>query len=106
MIPEITCAELKIKLDNREPLTIIDVREDYEREIACIDNSIHIPLGELEDRVGELDKNGNYILQCRSGGRSARAVGILQDAGFVNVKNLVGGITQWARDIDHKMEIY
>lgn len=106
MIPEITCAELKIKLDTSELLTIIDVREDYEREIACIAGSIHIPLGELEDRVSELDKNTTYILQCRSGGRSARAVGILQDAGLVNVKNLVGGITQWARDIDHTMEIY
>jgi adenylyltransferase/sulfurtransferase len=106
MIPEITCHELKSKLDAHESLVIVDVREDFEREISVIEPSIHIPLSELTSRLNELSENTAYVMQCRSGGRSARAADILLSAGFKDVKNLVGGINQWALEIDSSMSLY
>lgn len=106
MIPEITCAELKKKRDNQENIQIIDVREDYERDISNIDGSIHIPLAELEDRLDELNPSQEYILQCRTGGRSATATQILMAEGFKDVKNLVGGINEWAKSIDPTLQVY
>jgi rhodanese-related sulfurtransferase len=106
MTPEITCAELKQKLDNQDEIVIIDVREDYERDISTIEGSIHIPLAELEDRLDELNKDQAYILQCRSGGRSASATQLLKEEGFKDVKNLIGGINEWARSIDKTLQVY
>jgi len=106
MVKEITCIELKKKLDGQENILIIDVREDYERDISNIEGSIHIPLGELEDRLDELTPSQEYILQCRSGARSAAAAEILMSEGFKDVKNLVGGINEWARSIDNTLQVY
>jgi rhodanese-related sulfurtransferase len=106
MISEITCVELKKKLDNKDAIVIIDVREDYERDISTIEDSIHIPLAELEDRLDELNKDQAYILQCRSGGRSASATQLLKDEGFKDVKNLIGGINEWAKSIDKSLQVY
>lgn len=106
MIPEITCKELKSKLDANESVVIIDVREDFEREICLIEGSLHIPLGELTSHFDTLDTEQPYVIQCRSGGRSARATDQLLSAGFKDVKNLVGGINQWALEIDASMSLY
>jgi len=106
MIPEITCYELKEKLDDQEPVIIVDVREEYELDISKIDQSIHIPLNELEDRLDELDKEKSYVMQCRSGGRSATATQILIDHHFLDVHNLAGGINEWARSIDSSLPVY
>ena len=106
MVPEITCQELKSKLDENTPLIVVDVREEFERDISAIEGSIHIPLGELADRINELDPNQSYVMQCRSGGRSARATDILLASGFKKVQNLVGGINQWAIEVDTSMSLY
>ena len=106
MVPEITCEELKAALDKGEDLKIIDVREEHELDVSRIDGSIHIPLGDVEDHLGQLDKNQAYIMQCRSGGRSAAAADIMISNGFTNVKNLVGGINEWAMTIDDSMATY
>jgi adenylyltransferase/sulfurtransferase len=99
-VPTISVRELKTKMDMKEALTLIDVREPYEYEIARIGGSRLIPLGELEMHVSELPRTGTLVLQCHSGGRSEHAVRILQEAGFENALNLVGGIDAWSLEID------
>jgi sulfur-carrier protein adenylyltransferase/sulfurtransferase len=105
-VPTISVRELKTKMDMKEALTLIDVREPYEYEIARIEGSRLIPLGELETHVSELPRTGTIVLQCHSGGRSEHAVRILQEAGFENALNLVGGIDAWSVEVDPAVPRY
>jgi sulfur-carrier protein adenylyltransferase/sulfurtransferase len=105
-VPTISVRELKAKMDNEEALTLIDVREPYEYEIARIDGSRLIPLGDLETHVSELPRTGTLVLQCHSGGRSEHAVRILQAAGFENAVNLAGGIDAWSVEVDPAVPRY
>jgi sulfur-carrier protein adenylyltransferase/sulfurtransferase len=105
-VPTISVRELKTKMDNKETLTLIDVREPYEYEIARIEGSRLIPLGELETHVSELPRTGALVLQCHSGGRSEHAVRILQEAGFQNALNLEGGIEAWSIEVDPAVPRY
>jgi molybdopterin/thiamine biosynthesis adenylyltransferase/rhodanese-related sulfurtransferase len=105
-VPVISVRELKTKLDDKEALTLIDVREPYEYEIARIEGSRLIPLGELETHLGDLPRTGTLIMQCHSGGRSEHAVRILQEAGFENALNLEGGIDAWSVEVDPAVPRY
>jgi adenylyltransferase/sulfurtransferase len=105
-VPSISARELKTKLDGSEELTLIDVREPYEYEIARIAGSRLIPLGELDTHVSELPRTGTLICQCHSGMRSEQAVRLLQDAGFENVYNLEGGIDAWSKEVDPAVPRY
>jgi adenylyltransferase/sulfurtransferase len=105
-VPTISVKELKAKMDKGEPLTLIDVREPFEYEIAHIAVARLIPLGELETRLDELPRTGTLILQCHSGGRSEHAAGLLRAAGFDNAVNLVGGIDAWSVEVDPAVPRY
>jgi sulfur-carrier protein adenylyltransferase/sulfurtransferase len=104
-VPEITVSELKGKLDGGESVNVLDVREPHEYEVANIGARL-IPLGELPERLIELDQNENFAVHCKSGARSARAVKLLQGAGFENVYNVKGGITAWSEEIDPSVPKY
>jgi adenylyltransferase/sulfurtransferase len=104
-VPEISVEELKQRLDAKEDLVIVDVREPHEYQI-CNLNGVLIPLNDLPRRVHELDPSKEMVVHCRSGARSARAVGFLQQAGFAKAKNLAGGILAWADRIDPKVPKY
>ncbi|MDE2143946.1 MAG: molybdopterin-synthase adenylyltransferase MoeB [Elusimicrobia bacterium] len=104
-IPEITVEQLKAKLDAKEKFVLLDVREPHEYEIAKIPGSKLIPLGELPQRVGELDKAAKLIVHCKMGGRSARAVQLLRSQGF-DATNVAGGITAWSESIDPSVPTY
>lgn len=93
---EISVEALKAKLDNREDFIFIDVREPYEYEEFNLGARL-IPLGEIMDNLHLLDghKNDEIIVHCRSGKRSGMAVDILNQAGFTNVTNVIGGILRW-----------
>ncbi len=103
---EITPVELKAKQDAGEPFVLVDVREPYEYEIAKIPGSILIPLGEIERRAEELPDDQEIVLQCRSGMRSAQALGVLQSKGFTNLANLKGGILAWSDTVDPSVPKY
>ena len=103
-VPEISVEELKQRLDAKEDFVLLDVREPHEYQI-CNLNGVLIPLNDLPRRVHELDPSKEMVVHCRSGARSARAVGFLQHAGF-NAKNLAGGILAWSDRIDPKMPKY
>ncbi len=104
-VPEITVSELKAKLENGASVNVLDVREPHEYEVANIGARL-IPLGELPERLIELDRGENFAVHCKTGGRSARAVKLLQDAGFQNVYNVKGGITAWSEEIDPSVPKY
>lgn len=90
---DITVQELKERLDNGEKLNLFDVREPNEYEADNIGATL-IPLGNLPDRVDELDglQDEEVIVHCRSGARSARAQQFLEENGFNNVRNVTGGM--------------
>src|SRR5215475_11364903 len=104
-VPEISVEELKQRLDAKEDLFILDVREPHEYQICNLNGQL-IPLNDLPRRVHELDPSKEMVVHCRSGQRSARAVGFLRQAGFTKAKNLAGGILAWADRIDPKVPKY
>jgi molybdopterin/thiamine biosynthesis adenylyltransferase/rhodanese-related sulfurtransferase len=103
---EINVQDLKRRLDAKEDFDLIDVREEHEWQIAKIPGAKLIPLGELPNRLSELDAGREILLQCKSGGRSGRALQFLKQKGFKNLKNVVGGIDAWATHIDPKVPKY
>jgi len=104
-IPQISAVELKKRLDNQDDIFVLDVREPHEYQIANLGAKL-IPLGDLPARAGELDKNAEIIVHCKSGGRSQKASEFLVQNGFKKVWNLAGGITAWSNDVDPKVPKY
>ena len=102
---EIEVEELKKRLDRGDDIYVLDVREPHEYDICNIGGHL-IPLGELPNRVNELDTSKEIIAHCRSGVRSAKAVNFLRQAGFKKVHNLAGGILAWADRVDPSMPKY
>jgi molybdopterin/thiamine biosynthesis adenylyltransferase/rhodanese-related sulfurtransferase/molybdopterin converting factor small subunit len=107
-IPQISATELKSRLDRGDDVTIIDVREPHEWDIANLEDqgARLIPLGQLAERMSELDSAREIVLHCRSGVRSAKALRQLRDAGFRKLRNLDGGILAWAETVDPSMPRY
>jgi adenylyltransferase/sulfurtransferase len=105
-IPTMTVRELKQKLDNRDKFLLLDVREPFEWDICHIDHAKLIPLGQLPSRMSELDSADEIVIHCKSGGRSAKAVRLLQEAGFTKLHNVEGGITAWAEEVDPTVPKY
>ncbi len=102
----ISVQEFKRKIDKGDPLFVLDVREQVEYDIARLENSILIPLGDLAERLGEIDRTKPIVAFCHKGVRSLLAVDLLQDAGFENVRSLDGGIDAWASEIDPAIPRY
>ncbi|WP_456277933.1 rhodanese-like domain-containing protein [Bacillus sp. AK128] len=93
----ITTAELQEKLAKGENLELIDVREDEEVAQGVIPGVKHIPMGQIPERMAELDPEKEYIFICRSGRRSENVCYYLQDQGYKCV-NMVGGMLEWEGD--------
>jgi sulfur-carrier protein adenylyltransferase/sulfurtransferase len=97
--------DLSRLLHSPTPPTLIDVREPGELEICEMTDAINIPVGRLGANISALDPGKDYVLFCRSGARSARALGLLRAAGFPNVRHLDGGLLRWAREVDSEMVV-
>jgi adenylyltransferase/sulfurtransferase len=97
---EITAVELKRRLDRGDALKIVDVREPNEYQINRIGGSVLIPLGDVPQRYRELDPSDEIVVQCKVGGRSAKAADFLRSVGFKRVLNLKGGILDWIDKVD------
>ena len=103
---EITVQELKQKLDNKEDIQVIDVREEYEYEIANIGGEL-IPLAAILDNADRISKDKMVVIHCRSGVRSGGAIMNLENRfGFTNLYNLKGGILAYAKEIDPTLPTY
>ncbi len=103
---EITVQELKELKDNNADFFLLDVREDVEYMVSNLGGH-HIPVEQLENRLQEIEdrKDANVVVMCRSGGRSAKAVALLENHGFKQVSNLTGGIRKWAEEIDPSLPV-
>jgi adenylyltransferase/sulfurtransferase len=106
-IPQITVHDLKRKQDAHETFFLLDVREPHEYPIANLGAPL-IPVGSLDSRIAELPvaKDAEIVVHCRSGARSQKAAVILRNHGFTNVRNLAGGILEWADKIDPSLPKY
>jgi adenylyltransferase/sulfurtransferase len=105
-VPSISPVELRAKFDRKDKFVLVDVREPFEYEICNIPGSKLIPLGELPARLSELDSADDIVLHCKVGGRSAKALRVLQEAGFRKLSNLRGGIDAWADEVDPSVPRY
>lgn len=104
-VAEITPTEFVERRSRGESLTLLDVREEWELGVASVPDVVHIPMGEVADRLGELDRSREVVVLCRSGRRSLQVANFLQQNGFQAV-NLAGGILAWSRDVDATIPTY
>lgn len=92
--------------DHPETVTLLDVREPYEREICSIDGSLHLPIGKVPENLGELPRDRTLLVYCHHGGRSGQVTHFLRTKGYPRVANVEGGIDAWARIIEPGMRRY
>ena len=104
-IPQITVKELKVRRDSGDDFFLLDVREPYEYQIAQIGGTL-IPQNDVPNRLAEIPRDREIIVQCRSGARSQRIAELLQQAGYTSVANLAGGILAWSDEIDPSVQKY
>ena len=105
--PEVTAEELRREMGEKgTDLILIDVREPHEWEIAHIDGARLIPLGQLPERLAELDGHADIVTHCHHGARSMKALEILKGAGFGKVRSLAGGIDAWAERVEPGLARY
>ena len=104
-IGDMTPEELKQRLDAGDDLFVLDVRDPHEYQLCNLGGHL-IPLNDLPKRVGELDPSREIVVHCKLGGRSAKAVDFLKQAGFARVHNLAGGINAWSERVDPKVPKY
>ena len=104
-IPQLTVKELKRRLDSGEDVFILDVREPYEYQICNIGGRL-IPQNDVPQRLAEIDRNREIVVQCRSGARSQKIAEFLKQSGYPKVVNLAGGILAWSDEIDPTVKKY
>jgi adenylyltransferase/sulfurtransferase len=104
-IPQITVKELKRRIDAGEDVQLIDVREPYEYQIAQIGGKL-IPQNDVPQRLGEIDREREVVVHCRSGARSQRIAEFLKQSGYPRVANVAGGILAWSDEIDPRVQKY
>lgn len=108
-VPELTPTQFQSRWPHRETsseVVLLDVREPKELAVASVQGALHIPMGQVLERLGELDRDKTIVVMCRTGGRSRRVVEFLADRGFRHVFNLKGGIDAWSQEIDPRIPRY
>jgi rhodanese-related sulfurtransferase len=104
---EITPEELKFHLDQKQAVRLLDVREAWEFQIARIDGSLPIPMGEIPARANrELDPEDHIVVICHHGVRSANVTQWLRQQGFEHAQSLRGGVDRWSRVVDPTVPTY
>lgn len=105
-LPEISPQQLKQKLDENDTVFLLDVREQNEYDIVHLDDAQLIPLNTLPHNIDSLPTDQEIIVYCHHGQRSLYATAFLHQNGFTEAKNLMGGIDQWAAEIDTTLRRY
>jgi rhodanese-related sulfurtransferase len=106
MVREISVLELKAMRDRGQQPLVLDVREEWELQLARIPDVVHVPMNQVPARVAELPREAETIVMCHAGGRSLRVAHFLADQGFTNVANLTGGISAWSEEVDATVPQY
>jgi adenylyltransferase/sulfurtransferase len=103
---DITPTELRQKLSDGADVVLIDVREPYEWDAGHIEGAVHIPMNQVPQRLADIPKDKEVVMICRSGGRSGHMQQhLLGTQGYSRVKNLVGGMQRWAREVDPSIRV-
>ncbi|MCH8010441.1 MAG: molybdopterin-synthase adenylyltransferase MoeB [Candidatus Marinimicrobia bacterium] len=105
-VPEIDVHEVKQKLDRGDDVTILDVREQWEWQIAHLDEAHFIPMNSIPSRLDELSPSGEIVVHCHSGKRSASITEYLIKQGYTDVKSMAGGIRAWTIEVDPSLNLY
>jgi rhodanese-related sulfurtransferase len=107
MIRELSPREFLERRAAGADITLLDVREEWETELAPVPSRVaHIPMGQIAERLKELEPSATTVVICRSGSRSLEVARFLDSQGFHSVFNLAGGILAWSRDLDPKIPQY
>lgn len=107
MVPEIEPSAVAQRLKDRpDSLVLLDVREPFERRMAAILPSLHIPMNDIPGRIEEIPRDRDVVVYCHSGARSLMVVGFLRANGFPRVANLSGGIDAWSVRVDPDVPRY
>jgi rhodanese-related sulfurtransferase len=106
MPEDISAQALRSLLEEKRPIVLLDVREEWETRLCRLDNSTHIPIEEIEFRTVELDPGDEIVVYCHHGVRSAAVASYLRGLGFAKAVNLEGGLDLWARTVDPSMPRY
>jgi rhodanese-related sulfurtransferase len=106
MVREISVLELKERRDRGDQPLVIDVREDWELQLARISDVLHVPMNQVPARIPDLSRDAETIVMCHAGGRSLRVAHFLANQGFTNVANLTGGISAWSALVDATVPQY
>ena len=93
-------------VNNGYDAVVVDVREQHEWDMGHLEGAKHIPLRQLQKRIDEVPRDQDVVVYCAVGGRSAHAVHFLRQSGYERVKNLIGGIKAWAKEIDPSVRVY
>jgi rhodanese-related sulfurtransferase len=104
-IPELQPAEFAANWPNEATL-LLDVREPVELTMATVQGAVHIPMGQVADRLNELDNRKTIVVMCHGGMRSMMIAQLLKGSGFDQVFNLAGGIDAWSRQVDASVPRY
>lgn len=105
---EVTCAQVKARLDAGEKFVFLDCREPNEHQTVCIPQAKLLPMSEIQSRIGELEphRQDDIVVHCHHGGRSLRVAQWLRQQGFPKAQSMSGGIDQWAIDVDPSLPRY
>lgn len=107
MVEELKVTVVAQRLKERpDALTLLDVREPYERQLASIEPSLHIPMSEIPSRLAEIPKDRELVVYCHGGTRSYMVASFLEGRGFPSVANLAGGIDAWSLEVDPEIPRY
>jgi len=107
MVSQVSAEEAARQLKERpDEVLFLDVREPYERELATIAPSLHIPMAEVPARLAEIPKDREVIVYCHGGSRSNMVAGFLSSRGWKSVANLSGGIDAWSLEVDPTVPRY
>ena len=105
---EISCRDVKSKLDAAQTFVLLDCREADEYQLVHIREARLLPMSELMQRVGELESNRDdeIVVHCHHGGRSLKVAKWLRQQGYARVQSMAGGIDEWATEVDKSLLRY
>lgn len=106
VIGQLSPMRLQEWLQEKRPLLLLDVREDWEHELCCLPDSLHIPMNRVPLHQGELPDDRPIVVYCHHGIRSLNVARFLAQAGFVDLYNLQGGIDAWSVQVDAAVARY
>ncbi|MEI6270633.1 MAG: rhodanese-like domain-containing protein, partial [Methylococcaceae bacterium] len=102
-VKPLSVAALNNKIQQKETLFLLDVREPHEFQFAHIAGSVLIPLNQIPNRLGELEPQQEIVVICHHGMRSLQAANYLVQSGYKNIANLTGGIDAWSCNCDNSV---